>query len=795
MGALVSMAVGLLAGAWAAVLGLRLGPAWIACVAVLGVGLLIALSVRGAAVRPGPRAWLPFALCAALVGQSLVSIDVTPLDAPAGAVRLEGEVLSTRHTSEIPAAVVEVARGGALEGGAPIAPGMRVSVRGLDLPTQSHVSLIAHAQPNDRFLNPSPHPDWPSSHRVSARARLVGQARLDRPAPFWERAAHALRATLRARLSETLDPEPAALSRALLLNESGALEDDTQSHVRDAGLAHVLAVSGLHVTLLAGVFVWLCGRVLVRVERVAARLDVTRVAKAIGVPFALAYALLVGDAPSAWRAALTASVAWGLAAAGRRAHPVTVTAAAALLLGALRPDDLGRPGFILSILATAALVSGSLEGASFTRAALAASARTMVATAPFVLWMFGQVPLVGLLANLVVVPLGAVLLPLAAVHAALALVLPPLAYASAPLVEVASSAFLAASEVFAAFPGGRDLPPPDVAQGVIIAIAALLLLAARRWRTRLALVGLTVLALAGAEAALRARETPKGELRATYLDVGQGDAALVDLPDGRLMVIDAGGATIGGPDPGERALVPLLRARRRSRIDVLVLSHPHPDHYGGANALLDAFEVGEVWDSGQAEIEQPDGELAALLSRARDLGAVVRRPDELCGRAHAFGAATARVLFPCPSYDAGWGPNDNSLVVQLEMSGRRLLFTGDVEAHAEGVLASLPMLTTVDVLKVAHHGSRTSSAPELLARLRPHIAIASMGRHNHFGHPHGEVWSRLVSAVPCPLRTDHHGGVVVTITADGNLEAEPTLGREVCVASPARKRSALSDAL
>src|SRR5690606_35344247 len=123
---------------------------------------------------------------------------------------------------------------------------------------------------------------------------------------------------------------------------------------------------------------------------------------------------------------------------------------------------------------------------------------------------FGQVPLVGLLANLVVVPLGAVLLPLAAEHAALALVLPPLDYASAPLVEVASSAFLVASEVFAAFPGGRDLPPPDVAQGVIIAIAALLLLAARRWRTRLALVGLTVLALAGAEAALRARETPKG---------------------------------------------------------------------------------------------------------------------------------------------------------------------------------------------------------------------------------------------------------------------------------------------
>lgn len=790
MGALVAMAVGLLTGAWAAVLGLRLGPAWIACVAVLGIGLLIAFSTRSAGVRPGARAWLPFALCTALIGQSLVPDGNAPaVDVPSGAVRFRGEVVSTRHSAQTVAAIVEVDEGVELRTQAPIPPGMRIWVRDLDLPSRSAVSLVAHAQPIDRFLNPTPHPDWPLTRPVSARAKQVGEARLERAAPFWERATHALRATLRARLNETLAPAPAALSRALLLNESSALEEDARAHVRDAGLSHVLAVSGLHVTLLAGVFVWLCARVLVRIEPIAARLDVQRLAKGIGIPFALAYALLVGDAPSAWRAALTSSVAWGLVALGRRSQPLTVTAAAALLMGALRPDDLARPGFILSIVATAALVSDSSTDTSFARAGLVASARTTIATAPFVLWMFGQVPLVGLLANLVVVPLGGVLLPIAALHAAIALVLPPVAHLTAPLVDVTANAFLGAAEVFAAIPGGRDLPPPDLTQGVVIALAALVLLAARGWRARLATLLLAALALGGAELALRHREIPKGELRATFLDVGQGDAALIDLPDGRLMVIDAGGALAGGPDPGERALVPLLRARRRERIDVLVISHPHPDHYGGASALLDAFEVDEVWDSGQAEAERPDGEVAALLARARRQGAIVRYPHDLCGREHDFGSARARVLFPCPHHDAGWDPNDNSLVVQLEMAGRRLLFTGDVESHAESVLSTLPALTSVDVLKVAHHGSRTSSSPELLDRLRPHVAIASMGRQNQFGHPHEEVWSRLVSRIPCAFRTDRHGGVVVRIDSDGSLEARPTVETTRCVAPSALKRT------
>ncbi len=779
MGALVSMAVGLLLGAWCAVLGLRLGPAPIACIAVLGLGLFIAVSARKAAVVPARGAWVLFALCAALAGQALTPDRSRTVDVPPALVRLSGTIVASHH-AEGAYGAVEVEEGRDLATRQPLAAGARIGVRGLDAPIGARVHLIARTRPSQDFFNRSPHPEWPGSRATDARARLVGEARVIADAPPWYRLAHWLRNLIRPALEQTLSPEGAALARALLLGETGALDTNAHERVRDAGLSHVLAVSGLHVTILAGAIVFLIRRALLRVEQIATRMDVDRLAKALGIPFALGYATFVGDAPSAWRAALTATLAWLLVALGRRPHPIGVTAGAALLLGMIRPDDLSRPGFVLSIVATAALVSAPASPElGWTRAALAVSTRTSVATAPFVLWLFGSVPAAGVLANLVIVPVASgLLLPAVAVHALVALVLPPLSHLSGPFVDVLTRAFLAACSVFSDVPLGHDLPPPDVAQGLALTAASLVLLAAKSWRTR-ALCLLALLLFVGAsELHLRHREKPRDALRATFVDVGQGDAALVDLPDGRLMVIDTGGAVRGGPDPGARVLVPLLRARRRERIDVLVLSHPHPDHYGGMAALLDSFEVGEIWDSGQAESEEADGALARLLARARANGTRVRPPSDLCGREHRFGAASARVIWPCPSFDPGFGPNDNSLVVELSFGGRRLLFTGDVEGHGEHEI--LDAVRSVDVLKVAHHGSRTSSAASLLASLRPQIAVVSAGRHNHFGHPHVEVWNRIRSQARCAFRTDRDGGVIVAMSRNGAIEASVSRGNARC---------------
>lgn len=778
MGVLVAIATGLLAGAWAAIVGARFELAWMSCLVVLGIGFLIAVSTRHAAVRPARRGWPFWAGLAALVGQSLAGPPPPRRDVPPGTVRLSGRVERSWH-GRVPRAVLRVEEGATLDGRQSVLPGARVELSGLDAATGSRVALLARVRPVTRFDNPTPHPDWPDARPADGRGRVHGRPRLRGDAPPWHRLSHALRHALRARLRDTLSDPAAALALTMLLGESSALASEDRDAVRDAGLAHVLAVSGLHVTLLAGSIVWLVARVLVRVERLAARVEVARIAKGTGVPLALSYAALVGDAPSAWRAAVTASIAWSLGAAGRRAHPAAVTASAAVVLGALRPDDLGRPGFMLSIVATAALVSDLEQPprTSWARAGLVLGVRTTLATAPLVLWMFGQVPLVGLLANLVVVPLAAtLLLPLLATHAVFAALAPPVAHVTGSLSDSVSRAFLAACHVFSRVPLGRDLPPPDVAQGVVIGLGCLGLLVVRTWSMRALVIILGSAAILVAEINLRRREAPRGELRATFLDVGQGDAALIDLPDGRLMMVDTGGAAMGGPDPGAHVIAPLLRARRRWRIDVLVLSHPHPDHYGGLEAVLEAASVGEVWDTGQAERETPAGPVMQMLRQLQARGARLVRPPELCAKPRDFGAVRARVLWPCPEYDPGWGANDNSLVIELRYGRRRLLLTGDAEAHAEAGLLRRG-LRSVDVLKVGHHGSRTSTGAALLDRLRPRIAVVSAGRANPFGHPHTEVWRRLTNRVEGAFRTDLDGAVTVRTDGDRLLVHSARAGR------------------
>jgi competence protein ComEC len=403
--------------------------------------------------------------------------------------------------------------------------------------------------------------------------------------------------------------------------------------------------------------------------------------------------------------------------------------------------------------------------------------RTTLATAPLVFWSFGSLPVYGMLANLLLVPVGSLLLLLACAHAFAACSLPLLAAGSGPLLTVAARAFLRGAGAFHALGPQLQLPPLTLAQGLALAAAAAVWLFARRTRLK----HWTVLAaLSGAgldEWRVRRTEQPVGELRATFVDVGQGDAAIIDLPDGRVMLIDAGGNPQGGPDPGSRALLPLLAARRRSRLDTVVLTHPHPDHYGGLAALIDALPIGELWDTGQsaaeADMVSTSGAAQALLARAHDHGAAVQGPEQLCGQARQFGAASVRVIAPCPGFDPGFDPNDNSLVLRIDYAGRSLLFSGDIEGHAEQKLVETASPLRADVFKVPHHGSRTSSSEALLQAVQPQIAVISAGAWNPFGHPHPEVVERLEQHARRVIQLGEAGGTIVRVLASGELLIEP----------------------
>ncbi len=763
-GTLHGLALGALAGTLLGPLG-RAAP-------VVAVGLGSTLALVGLRVGARPRAWV--AGLALLLGIAASSGGAA---APrfSGRADLEGLVVEVRGDR------VELQVDRAMSVEPPTVLDVdRVLLHGA-LEVGERVHLRAVLVPMPGFRNSGPHPELRGARDlvVAEHAQILRRASAQDPAAQLARA----RAHVRGRIERTLAPDAAGLVRALVLGDAGALDADDAAATRRAGLSHVVAVSGMHVTLVVGALVALMAALGRRSAWLASRLDPRRLAWAVGVVLAPLYAAFAGGSPSAWRAAATSSIVWSLAAAGRRADPLAVTALVVVAAVMLTPDAVRSPAFVLSVAATAAVLEPMRDerggdGAHrflWLESAVRASMRASIATAPLTLWCFATLSPLSALANLVVVPIvAALLLPLGTVHALLACVSADLAALTAWPTERVVRAFLALAEFFGDVSTGAAVPPPDSAQLIAVGAMALGSLLLKRASHIALALALGLLALVGAEVHLRARESAAGALRVTFLDVGQGDAALLDLPDGSLWLIDAGGASFGSMrDPGELAIAPLLHARRRERIDVAIITHPHPDHHGGFPALARHVIVGELWDSGQAAEETPDGPWAR---GHRGLLVPVHTPETLCGRPRERGGARIELLWPCPRFDPAWDANENSLVVRVTYGRRTFLFLGDAESHTESTLA--PSLRHVDVLKVGHHGSRTSSTPALVSATHPWLAVISAGPGNRHGHPHAEVVDRWSEHATHLARTDLDGSV--TVWTDGDrLEATTWSGREM----------------
>jgi competence protein ComEC len=582
------------------------------------------------------------------------------------------------------------------------------------------------------------------------------------------------RARIRRRIEATFSPELAPMARALVLGESDLAPRDDQSF-RVSGLSHLLAVSGMHLVLVLAVAVSALEAALARVEALAARLDVGRVAAALGVPAAWVYAEFAGAGGSTLRAAWMATAALVARALGRRTDAVRAFGLSLAAMAAVDPLVAFDLSFLLSAGATGGLLAfaGPLgdrltphvpgKAAPVARA-VATTLAASIPCAPILARFAPSFPLGGVLANLVAVPVGeCAALPLCLVHALLAW----WPAAERGCAVVASGALVMVRAVARGFsvPALTSNVPQPTSWQLATLIVAVLAVALRAPR-RLAVVAGSAAAILLLELGARRSGAPRGVLRATFLDVGQGDAAIVDLPDGEGLMVDGGGL-VGSPiDVGVRVIAPELRARRRQSLAAVVLSHPHPDHFGGLATGLDATAIGALWDTGQGEREGVGGGYALLLGEARARAVPVVGPGELCGE-RAVGGARIEVLAPCPAFSPDRGPNDNSFVLRISYGARSLLLVGDSERDEEGLLLSTAReRLRADVLKVGHHGSRTSSSPALLAAVAPLHAIVSVGRRNRFGHPHPLTLGALAASGARVWRTDRDGAV--TVTTDGS---------------------------
>jgi competence protein ComEC len=550
----------------------------------------------------------------------------------------------------------------------------------------------------------------------------------------------------------------AALMAGLLLGEKTGLPPEAGEAFRRAGVYHILAVSGFNVALLAS-----------SVFFVLSTFGVPRRATAVAAGMALvAFALVVGGQASVLRATVMGLLLLGAMLLDRESQLMNALALAAIVLLAWRPGDLGEPGFQLSFAATAGIVYLTPSITAWLSArgwpkwlatSTAVSLGAQAAVTPVMLAHFNQLSLIGVAANLVVVPLAAAGTTLGM----LALLMELVSVFAADLLFQALWLLLlalrAAVWVAAQLPAAMVyLPAPS--WGAIAAWCAALALVpyfggSRRWirGAALACLGLAI----GLSVWPWVRPSD-GRLRVTFLDVGQGDSILVELPEGPRLLVDGGPAGGHRLDVGERVLAPFLWNRPAARLDAVALTHPDSDHSGGLRAVLTRFRVREFWENGRWISGTED------TLRAVERSGTCRR-TLVAGQRLWLGSALLTVLNPDSRLPLDepppFGQNEESLVLRLDWRGVSLLLTGDLGAPGEEhLLASHAPLRSL-VLKVGHHGSRHSSTEDFLGATGARLAVISVGARNSFGHPTPEALGRLEAGQARIYRTDRDGAVIL----------------------------------
>jgi competence protein ComEC len=704
--------------------------------ALLVVGVLVrgrellSLCVAGALVGQlaAMVAWKGEAgRCAAVLPRGAQSLVLIPLDPPPVARgRVEGEVVGARCHGAI-----------ALEWGRIMGPvRSQVAVgRGL------RVTGTWHPRPDGAF----------------ARAGGTFVVRSVSPAADHPiRPAHATRAAL-LEASARLYGDAGPLVDALLFDRKGALDPELRDRFAASGLIHLLSISGFHVGLIVGWAVTLLR--LCRARRSTAWIGATLLG--------LIYVAWLGFPPPATRAAALAVVVCLAELRQRIVRWDALLSSTALVVLLVDPWSIADLGAWLSVTSLAGATyatrwSDRRFGKGMVARTLAGSLGATLGTAPITAGALGSVAVAGVLLNFVGIPLAALALPAVIVSLLLVLVWSAAAESMAAGATALLQLLDGAATFGATLPFGQIVTPTGwsgawpwilVLGAATWSLSGQATAAVALWRGSIvATAAIWITTLRDLGGLLRPADT--GELAITFLDVGQGDAAAIRTPNGYWLLVDGGPAGERG-DAGRRVVLPFLRRQGVTRLEGVVLSHAHLDHYGGLGAVLGRIPARWFLDPGA-----PAGEegYRALLDLVGSTGAewrVARRGDTL-----RIDGVEFIVLHPSPGW-AGWGLdlNEDSAVLLIRYGEFEALLTGDAGLAAERVLAG--QVGDIEVLKVGHHGSAGSSGAGLLAELRAEVGVISVGRGNRYRHPSPEAVGRLGGAGTELWRTDEVGSVEV----------------------------------
>ena len=586
--------------------------------------------------------------------------------------------------------------------------------------------------------------------------------------------AAAVRADVRDRIMRRVSPHSrlsAAIALAVLIGDRSGLPDEVRTRLQAAGTYHVIAISGGNIAILAAVILVALGITGTSGRRAAL----------VTLVVLIGYAQVVTAGPSVWRATLVAVVYLVARLFDHRTAPWQSMAVAGGLLACAHPLDVRNAGFILTFGATAALLevarrvrrgprqTPASAAVAWLTTSVAASAAVEIALLPVMAITFSRVTIAGLILNLAAVPLMAVV-QLAGLVIVCADTFDVIARLAAWFTHIAAAGIVESARLVDVAPWLTRRVSPPALLVVIVYYAGLAVMLIHR-RPLLRIGGAACLIVAGVwiVGGVNAVVPPSADaslLRLTMFDVGQGDAMALQAPQGvarQTIIVDTGGSPFGnsGFDIGARVVEPALWATGVRSLQTLLLTHGDPDHIGGAAALIDDFRPDAVWQG----VPVPRAiALQAVLARAVEARSQVE--ERRAGEELAFGAARIVVLHPpLPDWERQNVRNDDSVVLEVLYGDVALLLTGDIGSAIERAIVPNLIPAKTRILKVAHHGSRTSTSRELLDAWRPQIALISCGRGNPFGHPAPDVIERLIAAGVTVYRTDRDGEI--TVETDG----------------------------
>jgi competence protein ComEC len=598
---------------------------------------------------------------------------------------------------------------------------------------------------------------------------LVAGPVVVRAAPAVARGLGRARAFLGARLGQALSRHARGVVVAMVLGDRSLLDDRDVEAFRRTGTAHLLAVSGLNVTLVTLLVLWVARALLVRTPLVA-RFRVASAAALIAVSSCWGYALLTGLGPPVFRAAVMTTAALTAQAIGRAPRGGRAIGLAAAILLFLEPSLAYSVGFQLSFAAVLALDGlgrwssaggGSpprragrlLAAVSAVRRAVTTSLAATLATTPILAHHFGLVSPLGVVVNAVAVPVSSwLLLPAMFVVTGVGAASPRAARGLALVVEPAIELFMAGLRWASGLEGVcAAVTRPALHEALLLAAAGVAVVRPTRRARAAALVAAVVAAVSWAVrldvAGLDRR------LTVTFIDVGAGDAVLIELPRGGRVLVDAGPRA----GTGSRATDVVEAAERLGfgRLEVLALTHGHADHAAGVTAALAHIGATRYW----APLAGADGIRGGPPDPvARRLGARVASAPTICA-AHGLGGARLEVLHPCGPAARRLGENDRSLVIRLVYGAVSFLLPGDVEEAGEAALLRDAALLRATVLKLPHHGSATSASEPFLDAVRPEVAVASCSSSRRRPLPHPALVERLAARGTLVMSTAELGAL------------------------------------